>query len=91
MSGDPFDRTWIETKILLKLQDSPHPVLLAELRDNLVPDIGVSVVCSLDSMRKEGLVNLFRPSPRNEIWVELTAMGRAVLFHIMTAGRSGCV
>lgn len=88
-TGEPFDRNWIETKILIALNDSKHPILLTDLK-GLIPDMGVTIVCTTDKLRREGMVRIFQPSPRNAKYVEITDVGRAVLFHIMTAGRHGC-
>ncbi|MBW2691009.1 MAG: hypothetical protein JRE57_00065 [Deltaproteobacteria bacterium] len=85
--NDPFDRNWVETKILLTLNDSKVPLMFKEMRDTLIPDMGVTIVCTVETMRKEGLVRVFKPSPRNEKYVEITAEGRAVIFHIMTVGK----
>jgi len=89
MASDPFDRNWVETKILLALNVSEVPLMFKDMRDNLIKDMGVTIVCTVEKMRKEGLVNIFQPSPRNEKYVEVTPKGRAVIFHIMTAGKHG--
>jgi hypothetical protein len=87
--GDPFDRTWIETKILMTLNASTHPIPFSDL-GLAIPSQEGFLVLTVDRMKKEGLLTMYKPSPRNSDFVAITAMGRAVLFHIMTAGRSDC-
>lgn len=85
--GDPFERTWLEIKILSHLNDSPHPMSLRTMRDGIEPNMQESIVCSVFDLRDDGLV-VMRELVGDHM-VDITSTGRAVLSAILS-GRSTC-
>jgi len=81
--GNPFDRNWLEIRILNRLNDRGHAVTLREIRD-LVPDMQESITCTVFAMNDEGLVHIFEPPRHDGKLVEITPMGKAVLLEVLS-------
>lgn len=86
----PSEVNWLELRILNRINDRGHPVALRDLRDNLVPDKQETIVCTVSSMSDEGLVRIFESPQQDGQLVEITGVGKAVLFDVLNSSRSGC-
>lgn len=76
MQGAPYERNWLEVRLLNRLNDRGHPVTLQDLR-RLVPDMEESITCKIFDMRDEGLVSV-KEIPGDHL-VAISAAGQAVL------------
>ena len=85
----PSEVNWLEIRILNRLNDRRHPVALRDLRENLVPNLQETIVCTCANMRDEGLVNMFEIPGQSGKLVEITAVGKAVLFDVLNS-HSNC-
>lgn len=86
-SADPFERNWLEVRILNRLNDRKHPINLRELRDNLVANKEDTIVCTIFNLRDEGLVKIRETSILNDKLVEITPLGKAILLDILSGNR----
>lgn len=88
MAGsDPLERNGMELTILLHLQDKGHPVLLSDLKVNLVPDKQETIVCSVFDLRDDSLVSVREIGCDN--LVAITPLGQSILLKILS-GSGGC-
>jgi CTP-dependent riboflavin kinase len=87
MGGDPLERNWVEVRILNRLNDRGHAVSLLELRNNLVPNMEETIVCTVFNLKDEGLVTVFEV-PGGKM-VDITAHGRDVLLKAIS-NRNRC-
>jgi hypothetical protein len=85
----PSEVNWLEIRILNRLNDRRHPVALRDLRENLVPDKQETIVCTCANMRDEGLVRMFEIPGQSGKLVEITSVGKALLFDVLNS-RSNC-
>lgn len=85
MIGDPLERNWIEIQILSKVNERGHAVTIFEIRDELVPNMHETVVCTIFNLRKEGLLRIFDIGGAK--MADITATGKAALFGALTAKR----
>ena len=76
MPVNPYERNWLEVRLLNRLSDRGHPVTLRDLR-RIVPDMEETITCTVFNLRDEGLVSV-KEIPGCHL-VDITEAGRAVL------------
>lgn len=87
MSGsDPFERNWLEIRILIHLNQFHHPITMTEIEAIQVADKG-SIVWTMFHLRDDGLLEI-RDMGGGK-FAQITPMGRNVLAMILS-GRASC-
>ena len=86
---DPLDINWLEHRILNHLSDRGVAAAIVDLRDNLAPGHDESTVNLIFDMGLEGWVQIFE-TPGGIKMVQITALGRSLLYDVMTSHKRGC-
>lgn len=87
METDPFDRNWLEVRILIHLNHFNHPITLEEMKGTLVPGSQEATVAMTFRLEDAGLL-VMREIGGGK-FIEITPQGRNVLSAILS-GRSSC-
>ena len=87
MVEDPFERNWLEIRILIHLNNFHHPITLHEMKETLVPDMQESIVWTTFHLMNGGLLEI-RDMGGGK-FVQITPQGRNVLAVILS-GRASC-